>query len=179
MAWYDDQTQLNNAGTWMGAGGWVAQALSQYQAGREAQKAANFQADQLRVNAGQAKASAQREAWSVQREADYVASKALAIAAASGGGASDPTVINLMARNAQEMAYRQQLALYEGDDQARAMRMKADATEYGGKLSRRQATESAMASGFGAGTSLLKGYARESSLRQRAGVTPPNAAGDY
>ena len=177
MNWNDERS-VNDIGTWMSAGGSFAAALSQIQYGLEAQKAAKFQADQMRINAGQAQAGAQRDAWSIQREAEYTASRALAVAAASGGGASDPTVVNLMARNADEMAYRRQLALYEGDEAARGMRMGAAAKEYSGANARRAANEAAVGSVYGAGSSLLKGYAKDLSLRERFGKRSPRSYGD-
>jgi len=177
MNW-NDEVQINDIGTWMSAGGSVAAALSHIQYGLEAQKAARFQAEQMRINAGQAQAGAQREASMVEREAEYTASRALAVAAASGGGASDPTVVNLMARNADQMAYRRQLALYEGDEAARGMRMGAAAKEYSGASARRASNEAAVSSVYGAGSSLLKGYARDLSLRKRFGGNAPRGYGD-
>ncbi len=102
-------------------------------AGNQAAEAGDFRAAQLRQMAGQAQAGAQRSAFFEDRQARYVASHALAAAAASGGGASDPSVINIMAGIAQEGAYRQQLALYQGDEKAQAMNLHADAAQYEGE----------------------------------------------
>lgn len=166
--------QLNAWGTAAQVGGDLMSALSHIQYGRDAQQAAVFQAAQLRQNAGQAQASAQRQAFEVSREAEYTASAALAAAAASGGGASDPTVVNLISRNASEFAYRKAVALYQGDDRARSLEMSADAKEYEGKVAKNNATKGALMQGFGASTSLLKGMARESSMLQRFGGGGPN-----
>ena len=123
---------LQRAGVSADSAGAMIGGLSHLQFGMQAQQAAQFQAAQLRSNAGQAQASAQRSAFDVDRQSQYVASAALASAAASGGGASDPTVLNLMARNAGEFAYRKSVALYQGEDRARAMNMQADAKEFEG-----------------------------------------------
>lgn len=177
MSWSDDPRVLNQWGTYSDAGGSIAGALSHLDYARDAARALHFQAEQMRQNAGQAQAAAQREAYSVEREAEYTASRALAVAAASGGGASDPTVVGLMARNAAEMAYRKQIALYEGDEQARMQKMGAEAKDYEAASARRAGNVAAMGKVYGAGTSLLRGYARDSSLMQRFGGDGPNTDG--
>lgn len=93
-----------------------------------------FVAKQLDVNAGQSVAAAQRTAAEQRRQATITASRALALAAASGGGASDVTVTNLLGRIAGEGAYRAGVALYEGEEQARLYRMGATAKRYEGAL---------------------------------------------
>lgn len=147
--------------------------ISHLQFGIQSKQAADFQAEQLRQNAGQAQAGAQRSAADEERKAKLVTSAALASAAASGGGASDPTVTNIIARTASEGAYRRAVALYQGDDRARAMNLQADAKKYeGGNV----LANSAMVAGaqtFGATTSLLKGAARGASLYQRFGGGGP------
>lgn len=173
----DDPRMLNQAGTYLEAGGAIAGALSHLDYARRAQKALQFQAAQMRQNAGQAMAAAQRDAYSVEREAEYTASHALAVAAASGGGASDPTVVSLMARNAAEMAYRKQLALYEGQETARSMETGARAREFEAANAKSEGTRAAIASSYGAGTSLLRGYARDASLLQRFGGDGPDLSG--
>ena len=177
MSWSDNPRALNTYGTYAEAGGAIAGALSHLEYARQAQKAMQFQAEQMRQNAGQQMAAAQREAYGVEREAEYTASRALAVAAASGGGASDPTVVSLMSRNAAEMAYRKQVVLYEGTESARLMKTGADAKEYEGANARREGTQAAVAQSFGAGTSLLRGYARDASLLQRFGGDGPDMSG--
>lgn len=177
MSWMDDPRALNQAGTYMEAGGAVAGALSHLDYARRAQKALAFQAAQMRTNAGQALAASQRDAYNVEREAEYTASHALAVAAASGGGASDPTVVSLMAKNAAEMAYRKQVALYEGQESARAMETGARARDFEGASAKAEGTRGAVSSAFGAGTSILRGYARDASLLQRFGGSGPDLSG--
>jgi hypothetical protein len=70
-------------------------------------------------------AASQRQAAEERRQADLVASRALAVAAASGGGVSDPTVVNIIARTRGEGVYRANVALYEGAERARSMRIEA------------------------------------------------------
>ena len=167
--------ELSQEATTTDVGAALFSAITQLQAGNQARAALNFQAGQLRVNAGQAQASAQRQAADVDRQSQIIASSALAHAAASGGGASDPTVVNLIARNAQESAYRKAVALYGGDDEARSMLMQADAKQYEGKLAKSNATQNALATGYGVRSTLMKGMARDSSLYQRFGAGGPQA----
>lgn len=164
---------LNTADTIINAAGQIIGGLSHAQFGQQAQQAAQFQAEQLRQNAGQAQAGAQRAAYDIDRQSQYVASAALASAAASGGGASDPTVINLIAKNAGEFAYRKAVALYQGAAQARAMNLSVDAKEYEGESVRSNSDRVAQSEYFKAGTSLLQGTARDSSLLQKFGAGGP------
>jgi predicted methyltransferase len=150
----------------MQVGGTLLSAYGQKQSGSDAaatglqqQQLANYQAAQLRVNAGEAIASSQRSAQDIQRQTDYVASRALAVAAASGGGASDPTVVDLIARAAGEGAYRRSVALYQGEDKARALNAQASATEYGGQLAAEAGGKTQAASDIGAASTLAKGGA--------------------
>lgn len=72
-----------------------------------------------------AMAASQRTALEERRQADLVASRALAVAAASGGGVSDPTIVDILTRTKGEGAYRARVALYEGEARSRAMRVSA------------------------------------------------------
>lgn len=170
-------TFMNTAGAALEAGGNLTSAINRYQFGGQQRQAADYAASQLRDQGGLDQAAAQRSAWDADRTARYVASEALAQAAASGGGASDPTVLNIVARIKAEGAYRQSLALYQGDARARLANMQADAKQYEGALAERQSDEAAVGNLFGVGTSLLKGYARDSSMLQRYGANGPRITG--
>lgn len=75
--------------------------------------------------AGDALAVSHRQAAEARRQARVTASRALAVAAAGGGGVSDPTMVNILARVQGEGAYEAAVALYEGDARGRQMRMQA------------------------------------------------------
>ena len=171
----DDLRSLNSVDAGVQAGGAILGGLSHIQFGQQAQQSAEFQAAQLRQNAGQAQASAQHAAYDVDRQAQYTASTALATAAASGGGASDPTVVNLIARNAGEFAYRKAVDLYQGDDKARLMNLQADAKEFEGANTKANSDMVGTQQMFGAATSILRGSVRDSSLLQRFGGGGPNS----
>lgn len=171
-------SMLSVGGTLLSSFGQVQQGASQAEVGRRSLELANFQADQLRRNAGSAIAASQRSAQDIQRNNDYIASRALAVAASSGGGASDPTVINLIARTAGEGAYRKSLALYQGQDKARALETQADATVYGGEMAMEKGVEVARASNIGATSTLVKGGASLFSKYGMGGPDVKSAAAD-
>jgi hypothetical protein len=100
--------------------------------GQRRNVAAQFEAQQLEQQAGQTLAAQQRVAIEERRKAELLASRALAVAGASGGGASDPTVVRLIAGIKGEGSYRASVALYRGEDQARRLRMGAKAKRYEG-----------------------------------------------
>ena len=156
------------------ATGEIMGGISHAQFGDQAKASADFQAEQLRQNAGQAQASAQRSAFDVSRQTDYANSRALAVAAASGGGASDPTVVNLIARNAGEGAYRQATALYGGDEKARLFNMQADAKEFEGANTQANSNQVAGSQFFKATSTLLGSEAKNASLLARFGAGGPN-----
>lgn len=168
-----DPRALNTWGSAIEAGGKILSAQGAIESGDEAKRAAEFEAEQLRYNAGQAQAAAQRQAFDTDRQTRMVMSRALAVAAASGGGASDPTVVNIIAQTAAEGAYRKAVDLYQGDDRARAMLAAAHAKEIEGASAQSASRKAALGQGFGAITSLLKGSERNASLYQRFGGGGP------
>jgi hypothetical protein len=117
--------------------------------GSSAQKqAAESQAMQLEQNAGQARAISQREAAERRRSVRYAQSRVKALAASSGAGASDPTVVNLIADLEGEGEMGALAALYEGEEQARGM-------EYSAKVARRTGQAASTAGALRAGGTIL------------------------
>lgn len=114
------------AGTAISAGGSIIGANSEA-------KELRSQADQLDANAGLERASSQRAAIDERRQARLVASRGLALAAASGGGADDPSVVNALAGIEGEGEYRALTALYNGDQSAAGMEADAAAKRRGAK----------------------------------------------
>jgi hypothetical protein len=163
--------------TGMQVAGKLEQGDQQAAYGEALQKAAEFEAAQLRDQANEAFAASQRAAWSEERAARYLMSETLARAAASGGGASDPTVINIIARQAQEGAYRQQVALYEGSERAHLLRMQATAREYEGATRAVAGRNAERGSNLAAAASLLGGFSRDASMLQRFGGDGPSLPG--
>ena len=101
-------------------------------AGERQNVAAEFNAVEMERQAGIAVALGQRAALEERRVADHAASRALAVAAASGGGVSDPTIVKLIADHKGMGAYKASLALYEGEERARQFRIAAMSERLGG-----------------------------------------------
>lgn len=116
--------------------GMAIQAGAAVGGGISAKRAADLEAQQLEVAGGQAQAAAQRQAHEELRKGRLLQSRALAVAAASGGGASDPTVLDIIGDIAAEGEYRSELALYEGADRAHAFNVKGEASRAEGRARR-------------------------------------------
>jgi hypothetical protein len=82
----------------------------------------------------------------------------LALAAASGGGASDPTIVNLMANLAGETQYRKSVELYEGGERAKDLRYQGQVRRYEGKEAKRAGKLGAFTTLLTGGTSLYSKY---------------------
>lgn len=140
--------------------GGLLKGFGAYNIGQAQNAEAQFEAKQLLMNANKAKAVAQREAAEEVRQSELVQSRILAVAAASGGGASDPTVMRLIGKQAGEGAYRAALAIYKGDDRAQQLELAAKAKRYEGEMAARAGMTKAITSVAGAGMSLYDKYAQ-------------------
>lgn len=136
----------------------MAKGYGAYQTGKRQSTELKFEAEQFRINANQAKAASQRDAEEETRQAALVQSRILAVAAASGAGASDPTVVRLIGKQAGEGAYRAALAIYRGDEQARQNMNAANAREYEAKAAVAAGKTRAFASLVGTGASLYQRF---------------------
>ena len=166
----------NLGGTLLQAYGSELSGASHLQQGIEQQQADEFQAAQLRQNAGQAQASAQRSSIDIQRQVALISSRALAVAAANGGGASSPSVISNMSRIAGEGAYRQSLAIYGGNEQAQHDQLQASGLEYSGAMAKQNAQSIYDASQVNTAATLMKGGS--SLFSKYGGNTPSSNSGD-
>jgi len=162
---------------WLQAGAGLLQMIGGFmgaagakEEGESARAMLEFQAQQQEQNAGTAIAIAQRQAAEAKRQGRYVASRALAVLAASGGGASDPGAVRILANAEAEGAYRAQMAVYEGESKARALRMEAAAARASGVNAEASAASRANAYLLG-GTS--RGLTTAASLYQRYGGNGP------
>lgn len=129
------------AGAALSAGGTIVGANNEA-------KELRSEANQLDANAGQERAVSQRRAIEEKRQSRLAASRALAVAAASGGGASDPTVVNAIANLEGEGEYRALSSLYEGN-------VAGDDLERQAAARRREAKNTKKASLFKAGSTIL------------------------
>lgn len=129
--------------------------------GISARRAGEYESQQADVAAGQAQAASQRAAQEQLRRGRFAASRAQAVAAASGAGASDPTVMDIIGDITAEGAYRSRLALYEGDDRARAYKERGKTAEFAGRSRQRAGylqAAGAVAGGYLKNRTLLDKY---------------------
>lgn len=89
--------------------------IGSIQQGAAANRAAKQEAAQMEAKGKEERAAAQREAMVKQREGALVESRQRALAAASGGGTTDPTVVNLMLKTAGDAAYNAATVNYGGE----------------------------------------------------------------
>lgn len=118
------------------------------------QQAAEFDAAQLAINAGQAKAAAQRAAYFKGLEGQRLVS---AIQARAGAGGSDPTVLNIIGQAMAQKSYNVQSTLYGGDEKARTFRMQAAGKRHDAALAVRDAKASKRGYQFAALGALVEG----------------------
>ncbi len=144
---------------------------------RRRQQEANFEAAQLDQDAGQAKAVSQRQAGDQNLQARLINSTALARAAASGAGASDPTVLGILAKTSATGAYRGGIAMYEGEEQARLDRMRAAALRFSGDVGIADALVASRAANSGATATLVAGAAKGSSMYSKYWSKPQSSGG--
>lgn len=134
--------------------------------------ALDFEAKQLDVEAEQASGIGMRGAADEVRKAKLVQSATLARAAASGAGASDPTVMGIIARTGGEGAYRSALAMFEGESQARLDRLRAAGARYEGDIGVADSETAARQTRQAAGSTLLSGALRAASLYDKYWTGP-------
>ena len=149
-------------------------AYGRYRGGKSAKKAAKFEARQLEQRAGQVKAVSQRNAQEVSRQGDLQMSRALAVAAASGGGVSDPTVMDVMGDIAGDTDYRRMVALYEGETAADELLLRGQMRRTEGDLAMQAGQIGALGTVLSGGTSMYARYNKDLPSFQDIG----NKAGD-
>lgn len=177
--------------SWVGVGMGVASigaGLYSANQGSEAQKkagavknrAANLEADVLEQQASNAIGAAQRDAFDLQRESRLAQSRAIALSAASGGGASTaPTVVKLVSNLAKEGSYNSARALYAGMESARLKRLQAtelrtmgEFAVVGSNIAAEAEQAKGAASALNTGTSLYAKYRDSSRSTPNPGYTP-------
>ena len=128
----------------------LALMVGQLRAGKEAEREGERTAIELRRRAGTRRAVGHREAAEEQRNAKLAYSRALAVAAASGGGVDDPTVVKLFADLQAEGDYRVLSRLFVAEEEALGIQYSAEAARREGKARKRahQLTALATAASF-------------------------------
>ena len=155
---------LQLGSTILGVGSDIARGSAAKLVGKRRQAANEFEAKQLELEAVGSRGVGMRAAADEILKVENVNSTALARAAASGAGASDKTVMNVISRTAGEGAYRSAIAMYEGEAQARLDMQKAAALRYEGALAASDAESASRMASLNAGSTLLSGAAKAFSM---------------
>lgn len=158
---------LQIGSTILSAGSRLSKANAYEAIGARKKALSEFEAQQLDQQAEASQGIGMRNAATQALNLQVVNSLALARAAASGAGASDPTVVNMLAQTAGESSYRQALALYEGESQARLDMMQAAATRYSGATAQSDADIAANQARQSVLPTVLSGGARVMSMLSR------------
>lgn len=176
MALSDDLAPaLEISSTILGAGAKLARGTAAVRIGERRRDVNEFEATQLEQAAEEFRGASMRKASDETLRANYANSLALARAAASGAGASDPTVMAVLARTAGEGAYRSSLAMYEGEAQARLDRVRANALRYEGVTSMSDAKFAQNQANMGAVSTVLSGGAKALSMFDKYWSGPKTA----
>lgn len=155
------------------SGGTMLSAGSQIVAGIGARRAGDAAASMADIGSGNALAASQRVAQEEDRHAKAVASRAQAVAAASGAGTGG-TVHDVISGIAKEGAYRSQLALYNGEERARILKQQAANARYEGQAKQRAGFIGSIGTILKGGSTLFSKYAPRN---DNYGTIDPTAAG--
>lgn len=154
------------------AGATAMQAISTIAGGNAQDKASRFEAAQLTQQAGESRAGAQRAALEHRRNTRLAQSTLQARAAASGGGATDPGVLDLSADIAERGEYQSLMEMYRGENRARGLEDQAAATRAGGKWAKKAAIFDAVGTIIGGASSMAGRYKPQSISPTPAGNDP-------
>lgn len=156
---------LSAAGTLMGGN-------AAAEAGASARQSQYFKAKQEEMAAQESRASAQRAALDKGRETTLLQSQLQARAAASGGGASDPGILDLAGDIAGRGEYEALTEMFRGENRARGLedsatgsRMTGDAAAAEGRAKRDASYFSAAGTLIGSAGSAYRTYNRTPSDR--------------
>lgn len=130
------------------------QAYNQLEGGKAAKSAAEAVAIQQEREGKAAQAESQREALFERKKANYAASRALAVSAASGAGVADDQIADLQA----EGDYRVLSSLYAGDTDAALANFAAGATRREGRARKRGAYMNAASTILGGASDFYSKY---------------------
>lgn len=131
----------------------VIGAIGSIQQGQAANEQAKFEAQQQEMQGKEEFAASQREADQARQEAELVQSRQQAVAASSGGGAADPTIVRLMSDVAGQGELNAQSSIYGGESRKRGLFDQAMGTRMTGKAS-------LLGSYFGAAGALAGGFSK-------------------
>jgi hypothetical protein len=148
---------LGPLGTAISAAGTIVGGLAGMAQGNAQAAMMEHRAKMERQQAMEARAIGTRQAMEKRREGDLMQSKLQARAAASGGGAADPTVIKLGQDIAGRSEYSALFDMYQGENRARGYEDSANASMASAKSAEQQGKFALLGSLFKAGGTIMGG----------------------
>lgn len=124
---------LGNIAGWVGTG---LTAAGTIYSGRQAAAAGEFEAKQLKAKGEDERAIANRRSMEARRNAQRLAGRARAVAGASGGTVSDPSVTSILANIEREGEYNALAEMYRGQTNQATLNTQANAAKLEGKQAR-------------------------------------------
>ena len=143
------------AGGALQAAGTIMGGNAAADAGKSQQQAQYFKAAQEEQAAQESRAASQRVALDKDREGRLLQSKLQAGAAASGGGASDPTILNLAGGIAGRSEFESLLEMYKGENRGRGLEDSAMGSRMSGDAALAEGEAKKTASRFSAAGTLI------------------------
>ncbi len=138
--------------------GTVMSALGARNAGISANQEAEYRAQQEKIQAGQTLASSQRQQVEQIRQMRLVESRGQALAASSGAGALDPSVMDIMGDLETQGRYKAAVAGYEGQDSANNLESKANLDMFSGSQAQSAGNIKAISTLMSGASSLYSKY---------------------
>jgi hypothetical protein len=146
---------VSGAGGALQAAGTLMGGDAAADAGKSQRDAQYFKAAQEEQAAQESRAAAQRVSLDKAREGRLLNSKLQARAAASGGGASDPTILDLAGGIAGRSEYESLLEMYKGENRARGLEDSAVGSRMSGDAALAEGEAKKTASRFSAAGTLI------------------------
>ena len=159
--------------------GTIASANQQRAAGKAANQAAQFEALQMERQAGEARATSQRQAIEQRRKSDYMRSRAQALAASSGAGALDPTVVDIVSGIEGEGDLAARSVLYEGEVRATNRETAAAGRRFEGENAERAGKAAAAATMLKGAGSMFSMYGAGGFGAESGGSDPSGFGKDF
>lgn len=111
-------------------------AIGQIQAGRQQDAMAEYQAKEMERQAQDKMAVATRDAEQEAKKKDALLSRQVALAASSGGGVQNASVLGILEDTEATGQYNVDTAIYNGQQEAAGLRSQAGATRMEGKANK-------------------------------------------
>lgn len=169
---------MSAGGTALSVMGSSKQAKAAKQQAKAQYALAQYEANQLDQNARETQAAGQYASIEQRRQSELLQSRALAIAASSGAGTLDPTVLDVIGGIAKEGERAVQTETYNAESEAAGMRAQAVATRYGGAQALKAGKIAAKGAKIQAFSTALSGIADAGSMAYFGMSTPKGVSGN-